>query len=118
MSNVRYFSMINSYLFISLFLFSYRNIKCEEREYSISECSIDYYNYLTDNEQCFNKILLFNHKKYQVNHFAKNKNGDFVVEYTENTEYDELSSFRLFYGLTKDGRYFFFNESSYTSDLI
>ena len=36
---------------------------------------------------------------------------------TEFSEYDELSSSRLFYGLTNDGRYFFSNQSSYTHEF-
>ena len=111
MSNAIYFSLIDFYFFIFLFFLSYGNIFCQEEYYSFSEC--DYYNLLT-NEYCFNNIIIFKDKNYQVNHFAKNKNGDFIVEFTENTEYDELSSSRLFYGLTKNGQYLFPNESSHT----
>ena len=42
------------------------------------------------------------------------KNGDLVLEFSED---NEISSSRLFYGLTKDGRYFFKNQSSYTYEL-
>ena len=65
---------------------------------------------------CF-EYNLFNHKKYQANNFAINKNGDLLLELTEFSEYNELTSSRLFYGLTKDGRYFFSNQSSYTHEL-
>ena len=65
--------------------------------------------------QC--NIIIFNHKKYQANNFAINKNGDLVLELTEFTEYGELLSSRLFYGLTKDGRYLFSNKTSYIQEL-
>ena len=65
------------------------------------------------NEQCFNNKIIFSHKNYQAHNFAMNKKGDLVIEFTEYKE-DELSSSRLFYGLTKEGRYFFSNETEYT----
>ena len=65
-------------------------------------------------EKCFNNILKFDNKNYQANNFAKNKNGDLVIEFSED---NEISSSRLFYGLTKDGRYFFKNHTSYTYEL-
>jgi len=43
-----------------------------------------------------------------------NKNGDLIIEFSED---NEISSSRLFYGLTKDGRYFFKNQTSYTYDI-
>ena len=115
MSNNLYFSLIYFYFFIFLFLFSCGNIICQEEDLFNSGCDYyEKYNFLTNNEYCFNNIIIFKGKNYQVNHFAKKKNGDFIVEFTEHTEYDELSSSRLFYGLTNDGQYFFPNESSYT----
>jgi hypothetical protein len=66
------------------------------------------------NDQCFNNILILDNKNYQANNFARNKNGDLVIEFSED---NEISSSRLFYGLTKDGRYFFKNQSSYTYEL-
>ena len=115
MSNNLYFSLIYFYFFIFLFLFSCGNIICQEEDLFNSGCDYyEKYNFLTNNEYCFNNIIIFKDKNYQVNHFAKKKNGDFIVEFTEHTEYDELSSSRLFYGLTNDGQYFFPNESSYT----
>ena len=108
--------MNNSYLFIFLFLFSCKNINCQNEDYFFNPNCDEYDNKLTD-DNCFNRIIMFNNKNYQVNHFAKNKNGDFVAEFTEYSEYDELSSSRLFYGLTNDGWHFFSNESSNTREL-
>ena len=120
MSNVKYLSLINSFLFlfIFLFLFPLKNINCQnEEDFFDSYCSFsDNYIQLTD-DNCFNKILVFKNTNYQVNNFGTNKNGDLVIEFIEYTEYDELSSSRLFYGLTKDGRYFFSNESTYTREF-
>ena len=111
-----YFPLKNFYIFIVLFLLFFITLICDDREYYISYCQEDNTNLLND-ENCFNNLLIFKHKNYQVNNFAKNKNGDFVVEFTEYTEYDELSSSRLFYGLTKDGQNFFSNESSYNREF-
>ena len=69
------------------------------------------------NTYCFNQIIIFDHKKYQVNNFAKNKDEDFLIQYSEYTKYVNPSSSRLFYGLTKDGRYLFSNESSYSNEF-
>ena len=60
------------------------------------------------NEYCFNDILYFKNKNYQ---FAKNKNGDLIVQLTELTKNIELTNSKIFYGLKSDGRYFFSNES-------
>ena len=67
------------------------------------------------NETYFNNIIKFDKKKYQVGNFATNKNGDLILEVYENTE---TSSSRLFYGLTKEGRYLFSNEFSCTLEKI
>jgi len=67
-----------------------------------------------DNIQCFDNIIKFDHKNYQTSNFAKNKNGDLIIEFSED---NEISSSRLFYGLTNDGRYYFKNQSSYTYEL-
>ena len=54
---------------------------------------------------CFNEVLYFNSKNYRAGHFAINNKGDMIVEYS-----DERS--RLFYGLKKNGRYFFETENN------
>ena len=69
------------------------------------------------NKECFNNIIMFNHKKFQVNNFAANKNGDVLIQYNEYNNYDEENSSRLFYGLRKNGSYFFSNESSFTREF-
>ena len=69
---------------------------------------------MTD-EKCFNNVLKL--KNYQVNHFAENKNGDFVVEFTKFTENNEISSSRKFYGLKKGGEYFFQDGSDHLREI-
>ena len=34
-------------------------------------------------EKCLNNVIKFNSKKYLTNNFAKNKNGDIILELTE-----------------------------------
>ena len=57
--------------------------------------------YITNN-QCFNQLKLFNYenKYYRAGHFATNSKGDMIIEYSYN-------EFRLFYGLTKDGKEYY-----------
>ena len=61
-----------------------------------------------------NNIITLNHSKYKAGNFAKNKNGDLIIEFSSE---DEKYSKRLFYGMTKDGRYYFMNQTSYTQEL-
>ena len=62
----------------------------------------------------FTNIIKLDNRNYQASNFAKNKNGDLAIEFSEHSE---ISSTRLLYGLTKDGRYLFKNESSYTHEI-
>ena len=93
---------------IILFLSNLIPIICQLPQY---DCN--FFSPLTQT-QCFNNIFKFDHKNYQSNNFARNKNGDLVLEFSED---NEISSSRLFYGLTKDGRYLFSNESSYSNEF-
>ena len=69
------------------------------------------------NGYCFTNIILFEQKSYEVNNFAKNSDEDLLLQFSENTNYRESSSSRLFYGLTEEGRYFFSNKSSYSHEF-
>ena len=69
------------------------------------------------NKDCFDNIIMFNQRKYLLNNFAANKNGDILIQYNEYNNFDEEYSSRLFYGLAKNGSYFFANESSYTREF-
>ena len=109
---------VNFFIALLLILVNFKSSFCDgpskiyqPNPYENSGVCYDY-PYLYD-EQCFNAKLTFTDKKYQAHNFAINKKGDLVIEFTEYKE-DDLSSSRLFYGLTKEGRYFFSNETSYT----
>ena len=65
---------------------------------------------------CFNNILYFDieNKNYRAGHFAMNSKGDMIIEYSYN-------QYRLFYGLKKDGKFYFLEtikEIEITSDII
>ena len=47
-----------------------------------------------------NNILVFDSRKYRSGNLAINSNGDMIVEYS-------IDSYRLFYGLDKNGLYYF-----------
>ena len=95
------------YLILFLFLSNIKTFYCQE--YGCGE----YFSSI-NNPYCFNNILIFDQKKFQANNFAMNKNGDLVVQFSED---NILSSSRLFYGLTKDGSFFFNNQSSYIKEI-
>ena len=101
---------LNFYMLITIILFlsNFSTFSCQTTQHVCQFFSP------LSNDQCFNNIMILDNKNYQANNFAKNKNGDSVVEFSED---NEISSSRLFYGLTKDGRYFFKNQSSYTYEL-
>ena len=52
---------------------------------------------------CFNSVIMFNHQHYRAGHGATNDNGDTIFEFSV----DDVYSKRLFYGLKKNGRYYF-----------
>ena len=83
---------------------------------SVFSCKYDYPVSLS-NRVCLNNNIRFDSKKYQINNFAKNENGDLMLQISEQTKYGIKSTSRLFYGLTNEGRYLFKNESSYSNEF-
>ena len=60
------------------------------------------------NTECFNdRIILAN--KFRAGHFVTMKDGTLIIEYSN----DGVNYLRLFYGLKKNGRYYFENESPF-----
>ena len=51
--------------------------------------------------------MIFNNKNWRAGHSALNKDGDFILEFSRDSEKGD----RLFYGLNSNGRYYFPNES-------
>ena len=99
---------INFHIILFLFLL---NLKIINSATSMNDCQ----NYPSiTNEECFNNILIFDNKKYKSGNFVINNKGDLIIEFYGE---DEVSTSRLFYGLTKDGRHLFSNKSSYTYEL-
>ena len=60
------------------------------------------------NENCFNDLIIIK-KYYKSGNFATNKKGDMIIEYSE----AKTENKRLFYGIKKNGRYFFPGEEAY-----
>ena len=102
---------INIFIIILLFLLNMNFFNCQE---SIEEDDIYSLIPSLNDNQCFNNVILFDKKKYQAGNFAINKKGDLILELSED---NEISSSRLFYGLTKDGKYFFSNQTTYTQEI-
>ena len=65
---------------------------------------------LSINTNYFNNIIKFNGENYGSGKFAINNKDDLILELSDNNDINS----RLFYGLTKEGRYLFNNKSSYT----
>ena len=59
---------------------------------------------------CFNDVITFNHDKWRAGHASTNLNGDMIIEFSLNPSEGKK---RLFYGLKKNGRYYFPNEPVY-----
>ena len=108
---------LNNFIIIFFFLLSFKSNFCND-----DEICLTYYPPYFNDYVCLSNVIKFDHKKYQSNNFAMNKKGDLILELTEynecneNEECDEISSSRLFYGLTKEGKYFFSDKSSYTHE--
>ena len=61
---------------------------------------------LISDTTCFNDIIKFDNKKYRAGHFVTYKNGDMIAEFSDDGDSTDGFS-RIFYGLKKDGRYYF-----------
>ena len=59
------------------------------------------------NTDCFNDVIKFDHDTWRAGHASTNKKGDMIIEFSLNPG---DSKKRLFYGLKKNGRYYFPNE--------
>ena len=105
--------MIHSFIFqkknILIFSFFILNI------ITFSFCSTNCPNQVSiGTKTCFNDVLKFDSKQYRAGHFVTYKNGDMIVEFSDDVENDpnkEYGYSRIFYGLKENGRYFFQNDS-------
>ena len=61
-----------------------------------------------------NNIIIFEHTKYSGG--AIDKDGDLFIEYYSDEKNNDIPKSILFYGLSKNDRYCFSNESSYTKE--
>ena len=64
-----------------------------------------------DETTCFNNVIKFDTKEYRAGHFVTYKNGDLIAEFSDDGGDDKGFS-RIFYGLKKNGRYYFPNETA------
>ena len=113
LNNFWRFFRINFWIILAINIFFLKNSYCRTASFDPLICK---YSMSLKNKDCFNNVIKFKHKKYLSNNFALSSNGDFITEFTEYTKYDELSYSRLFYGFTKEGRYFLSNQSSFTDE--
>ena len=87
-------------IYIAIFLFSINLIYCRE-------CK-NVTNLLDQN--CFNDVITFNHSYWRSGHACATEKGEVIVEFSTNPG---ISKKRLFYGLNKEGRYYFPGEPVY-----
>ena len=79
-------------------------IYCTEEQFSTQDCSK---NNSIIKTQWLNNIVVFNNYSFRFGSFAINSKGDMIFE----CSVEENNGIRLFYGLKKDGSYFFKNEN-------
>ena len=91
-------SKFNPFLFIILLQFYIKPV--------YTGCS---YGGLITDTSCFNNLIIIQ-KNYRAAQFATDKNGNMIIEYSNDQEY--ANEYRLFYGLKKDGRNYFENENA------
>ena len=73
---------------------------CTKAHFDSGYCKID--NSII-NTTWLNDIILFDFYKFRFGNFAMNSNGDMIYECSD----EETKGKRLFYGLKKDGSYYF-----------
>ncbi len=77
----------------------------------IFQISSDCSNGIAINEtDCFNDLIIIK-QYYKSGNFATNKKGDMIIEYSNSGS--TRTNQRLFYGIKKNGRYFFPDEEAY-----
>ena len=59
------------------------------------------------NKNCFNDVIIFNSMKCRAGHSSLNKDGLFIMEFSNDGE----TGTRVFYGLEPNGRYYFSDDS-------
>ena len=87
-------TIIKTFIFLIPFLLCINKILC-----------LNCYN-ITDllDTNCYNHIITFNNDIWRAGRASTNKNGEMIIEFSLNKK---ESSSRLFYGLKKNGRYYF-----------
>ena len=98
--NVKYEILINTIVAI-IFFIKTKQIFCQKCK------NVD----LLENSECFSNILYINNSLYRAGQFARNNEGDLFIEYSTVNK-------RLFYGLMKNGKYYYDNELHYKESNI
>ena len=80
-------------------------VYCTENDFNNNICKID--NKIVKT-QWLNNLIIFNDNKYRYCNFAINSKGDMIAEYST----EETNGKRLFYGLKKNGDFFFKNSNN------
>ena len=83
---------------------------CTENDFKNGICSIE--NDIAKT-QWLNNFIIFNEYRYRFSNMAINKKGDFIFE----TSSEELNGVRLFFGLKKNGKYYFTNNYNETMPI-
>ena len=114
LSNINF----NIILFISFSFLSYINNQDEIRklnpERDLAAPAFEEKN--INNKECFNNVVKLTQKNYHLNSIGSNMRGNFLVQYNEYMNNDELKSSRFVYGLTKNGQCFFSEKFSFSNE--
>ena len=65
---------------------------------------------------CITNVLLIEspNANYRAGHFATNKEGDIIKEYSS----EDTDNLRIYYGLRKNGSYYFLNEPHTKKNIL
>ena len=107
MDNYKLFSRKLSFRFSNLLLISI--VMISKIQFTGCSTTCKGIQLLTDTS-CFNDVITFNHDKWRAGHASTNLKGDMIIEFSLNPSKGKK---RLFYGLKKNGRYYFPNEPVY-----
>ena len=116
-SHIIYLSFLTFFIFLIILIPSHceceinrpfiKNEKCQSDPCTQNELNqgICLINNSIIKTQWLNNIVILNERKYRYGSFAINSEGDMFIEYS-------MDNSRLFYGLKKNGKYYFKDEEN------
>ena len=99
------FKNLNKIILIFLITLQIKAVLCGDKDSCLRI-------YDMSNTNCFNDRIIFDNK-WRAGHFVTTKEGVLIIEYSNDGGNKGDNTKRFFYGLKKNGRYYFANESAF-----